>query len=184
MQKIQRVSFLFRVLFQVLFIAIPIALIYFWINAPAPIPPATVPYGVSLSFIPEGTEILAPLTTNIKLLGFVICLLPVGIGEIILYALIKLFRSYEKGEIFMIESVQWIKRIGWTLLIGQILVNPIFEALISYVLTMHNPPHHRYAFISFHAVNVGLMLMAILTILISWIMADACKLREEQTLTI
>ena len=184
MEQIKRVSFLFRLLFQCLFISIPILLLIFWVNSPAVFPQAAVPYGGGMSFIPEGIAILTPLSIGTKALGFFICLLPVGIVEIILYSLIKLFRSYERGEIFTLASVRYIKRTGWALLIGQIVINPLFQALISFVLTFHNPPHYRYAQISLHGVNAGLVLMAILTILISWIMTEACKLREEQELTI
>jgi hypothetical protein len=184
MHKIKQVSFLFRWLLQLLFIAVPIALIIFWLEAPQTLSFFSKESGISINFIPEGVKLFAPLTMKIKMLSLLICLFPVGIIELIFYFLIKLFRSYERGEIFILKSVNLIKYTGWTLLIGELVINPLAEALLSAVLTMHNPPHYRYAQINISAINLGLILMAVLTILISWIMAEACQLREEQALTI
>ena len=101
----------------------------------------------------------------------------------ILYSLIKLFKLYEKAEIYSINSVRYIRNIGYALIITQ-LVNPIYEGLMGVALTWHNPTGHRFASISLDQTNIGIVLVALLVILISWIMAEGCKLREEQQLTI
>jgi len=104
----------------------------------------------------------------------------------VLYFLIKLFRQYEKGEIFLIENVRYIRNIGYTLLIGQLL-NPIYDGLISADLTWGN--HYvqkgmRIASVTFDNTNITVLLTSLFIILISWIMAEGYQLRAEQQLTI
>jgi len=64
------------------------------------------------------------------------------------------------------------------------LVNPFYEALMGIVLTLHNPHGHRLAIITLDQTNIGILFVAGIVILISWIMSEGCKLREEQQLTI
>ena len=101
----------------------------------------------------------------------------------ILYSLIKLFGLYSKGEIFSVNNVRYIRNIGYALLFTQI-VNPLYQVLMGAVLTLHNPPGHRFLSITLDQTNLGIILIALIVILISWIMAEGCKLREEQQLTI
>ena len=72
------------------------------------------------------------------------------------------------------------------LLVGQLIINPIYEGLISMLLTWDNPAHQglRIAKIGFDQTNLGILFTALLVILISWIMAEGYQLREEQQLTI
>jgi hypothetical protein len=99
------------------------------------------------------------------------------------YSLIKLFRLYERGEIFSINNVNYIRNIGYALLATEFF-EPIFQFLMGVVLTMHNPPGQLFFSITLGATNLGIILMSLFIILISWIMAEGCKLREEQQLTI
>lgn len=189
MIKIQRVSFLFKVLFQILFIALPVLLILAWATSPD----SLVFLGgiLNMSFIPRayttagthGGAILHPLGNAERVFGFGLSALPTLIDLYIVYSLIKLFSLYEKGEIFSLNNVRRLRNIGYALFLGQIL-NPIYEGLMGIVLTWNNPPGQRFAAITLDQTNLGVLVMALLVILISWIMAEGCKLREEQQLTI
>lgn len=181
MKNIKRVSLLFRILFQVLFVIFPITFIIFWMQAPKPL--EFFHGATSFNFIPKGIAILAPLSASTKIYGFIISLIPIAIAEIILYFLIKLFKLYEQGEIFSLQNVNYIRNIGYTLLIGQIL-DPIYQALLSGVLTWHNGSGQRFVTITLDGTDAGIVLVVLLTILISWIMAEGCKLREEQKYTV
>jgi hypothetical protein len=116
-------------------------------------------------------------------MGFSLSLIPAGIEMLVLYFLSKLFRLYETGEIFSINNVRYIRNVGYALLAGQVFY-PVYEGLMGIILTMNNPSGHRFAKVSFTQTNVGILLVALLVILISWIMAEGCKLREEQQLTV
>lgn len=190
MNKIQRVSLFFRILFQIIFIATPIVLIFAWMNNPQSvhffggiINANLIPRSYITSPESHGGGILHTLSNSEKLFGFSLSLIPTVIYLYVVYSLIKLFKLYEINEIFSINNVRYLRHIGYALLIGQ-LVNPFYEAAMGVVLTMHNPPGHRYAAVSLDQTNLGMILMALFMILISWIMAEGCKLIEEQQLTI
>ena len=180
MNKIKRVSCLFKWLFQIGLIALPICVVVAWVIAPEPL---FMYNGAGIDFIPRAYPILHPLSEMTKIFGCLISMIPNGIVMLVLYNLIRLFKLYEKGEIFSLSNVRLLRNIGYTVLIGQLL-NPIYDALISLNLTWNNPHGQRFASVTFDGSNVGLIMTGVLVILISWIMIEACKLREEQQLTI
>jgi hypothetical protein len=183
MNRIKRVSLFFRVIFQILFIALPVMLIIAWATSPE----SLVVLGgvINMSFIPHPYvgNIFHALSPADRLLGFSVSAIPMLIELYILYALIKLFNLYSKGEIFSINNVRYIRNIGYALLITQI-INPLYEGLMGIVLTWHNPHGHRFASVTLDQTNLGIIFVAVMVILISWIMAEGCKLRDEQQLTI
>lgn len=181
MNRIKRVSFFFRVFFQFLFVLLPVLLIFGWYEAPHAL--LTLHGDLVIHMVPRSIPLLHPLSSTTKFLGFLISLIPTCIEMLVLYFLIKLFKLYEKGEIFTLNSVNYFRNVGYMLLIGQV-VNPFYDALLSAALTWDNPPGHRIAVVIFNGKNIGIILIALLVILISWVMAEACKLNEEQQLTV
>lgn len=179
MNKIQRVSLFLRVIFQIAFVVWPILLIMYWSFAQYLIPN----FMHIISLIPSGLEILHPITTTDAFFGILIGLLPSAIIMTILYFLIKLFKLYEQGKIFTVLNVKYIKNVGITMLIGQV-VNFIYEALISFALTFHNPAGHKVAVVTFGNADLYNIFTAIMVIVISWIMAEGCKLQEENQYTV
>ncbi|RDI44563.1 DUF2975 domain-containing protein [Aquicella lusitana] len=127
--------------------------------------------------------ILHTLSITEKGLGLLLNLAPLMIELFILFCLIRLFRLYEQGEIFSLKNVRFIRNLGYALLIGQ-LINPVYEGLMGVILTMNNPHGHRFASITLDQTNIGIVLTALMVILVSWIMTEGCKLREEQQFTI
>jgi Protein of unknown function (DUF2975) len=183
MNKIQKVSLFFRIVFQMIFVALPILLIISWVYAPNEV--VSMLGFVKLNAIPTSyaKAILHTLTLQEKILGCLLSTIPMIIEMFVLYFLIKLFKLYEQGEIFSLQHVKLLRNIGYTLLITQI-IEPFYQFFMGLVLTIHNPPHHRFAAVTLSHTNIGILLTALLVILISWIMAEAYKLREEQQLTI
>lgn len=195
MEKIRRVSLYFRMIFQLIFIALPVLLIVSWIYAPESL---VLLHGIiHLDAIPANYSgmhvfssqgepekaLLHTLSVSEKILGCLVSAIPMIVNMFILFMLIKLFRLYEKGEIFTVNNVKYLRNIGYALLIGQ-LIDPAYQFVMGIVLTLHNPPHHRFASITLDQTNIGIVFTALLVILISWIMLEAYKLREEQQLTI
>jgi hypothetical protein len=181
MNKIRRVSLFFRVLFQILFVVLPVLVIIAWIIAPSPI--LSTQSLVLIDMIPREYPIMHPLSITTKILGCLMSMIPTAVELFILYCLIQLFFLYEKGEIFSLQNVRYIRNVAYALLVGQ-LISPFYEAIMGVILTWNNPHGHRFASITFNGTNVGILLTALFVILISWIMAEGCKLREEQQLTI
>lgn len=183
MQKIQRVSKFFRMVFQLLFALSPVEAAIAWVNAPNPL---IFGGGVfQFNAIPPTyqTHILHSLSASEKLFGFLVGMLPLAITMVLLYCLIKLFRLFEQGEIFTLGVVGYIRKAAYVLLIGQAL-NPAYEFLMGIVLTLGNPPGQRMAKITFSHNNLGIILIALMILLISWIMTEGCKLSDEQRLVI
>ncbi|EKE01547.1 MAG: hypothetical protein ACD_21C00106G0007 [uncultured bacterium] len=174
MNKIQRVSLFLRVIFQIAMVAWPIWLITYWSFAPHFIPD----YLGTIRFVPENIEILHPITKTDAFWGFTIGLLPLAVTMTVLYFLVELFKLYEQGKIFTTLNVKYIRNIGITMLIGQI-VNIIYDALITFALTFHNPAGHKYASVTFGGPDAYNIIIAIMIVVISWIMAEGCKLHEE-----
>jgi len=183
MNRIKKVSQFFKIIFQLIFIALPILLIVSWYYAPTEL---VTLYGfVHMDAIPANYRkaLLHTLSTNEKMLGFLVSTIPMMVYLYILYTLIKLFSLYEKGEIFSIQPVRHIRNVGYALLATQ-MIEPFYEFAMGIVLTMHNPPGHRFASITMNQNNVGILLTALMVLLISWIMLEACQLKDDQRLTI
>lgn len=181
-EKIKKVSLFFRWLFLVLLIAIPIVHTISWRYAPVTID-VSQGSGLFVSAVPKGIQVLHPLSSSTKIYGFLIGTIPVIVIEFILYFLIRLFKLYERAEIFSIQNVKYIKKIGYGLLISQI-ATIISNTFLSALLTWDNPTGLRTITVTVSGTHISLMLTAGIIILISWIMAEGCHLREEQQLTI
>jgi hypothetical protein len=184
MNKIQRVSLCLRLFFQFAFVALPVAVMLFWFLAPVLFVHNRGLFDqIKEFFISAHVQILHPLTAIDAIWAFIVSLLPTAVTMTILYFLIRLFKLYEQGEIFTINNVRYLKNIGYTMLVGQ-LINFVYELLITTVLTINNPAGHKYASFDFGTHDLYNLLTAIMIIVISWVMAEGCKLQEEQKYTV
>ena len=155
MHKLQRVSKIMKVLFSSLLCLYPLALILFWLN---------------------------PQTMHYYLNGFQ--LLPTAVMLCIFYFTSRLFSLFEQGIIFSLRNVLLIRNIAMTLLIGELLVNPIFKALISMLLSWQKGPGERVLQITITGHDFGTIFISIIMFVASWIMAQGCSIKREQELTI
>jgi len=178
MNHIKKVSRVFRILFIVGFIGLPLLSIWYWFAGGA-----HVAGSLGESMIPRGIVAnVAGLPVYVRAAGFMVNLIPLAKDLFILFFLIKLFGFYAQAKIFVDESVTLIRNIGIVLLIYQ-LIRPIYDLLISYVLTAWRP-HHGEMIISFGSPQAMEIIGAVIIILIAWIMREACRLQEEQQLTV
>ena len=181
MPKIRRLSCFFRVIFQIAFWVIPITYVLSWVYAPHTFGFHSV--GATFTYLPHGIPVLQPLTISQRLLGFAVNIIPMVLKMLIAFYLIKLFRLYEKHEIFTLDNVKYIRRVGITMLLTQV-AHPFVEFATSAVLTMNNPPHHRLAEFSLQGQNIAVVLIGIVIILISRIMSEGTRLQDEQKYTV
>lgn len=181
MNKIQRVSLCFRYLFQIIFILLPLTQIIGWIAAPN----SLHFLGITFDVIPKGYQHFIPneLSANVKLLAFMMSMIPTAVQLFVLYFLIKLFNHYEQKEIFSLQNVRYIRNVSYGILLQQC-INPLCQFILGIPLTWQNATGHHMAVITISDTNVGLVLTAFIIILVSWIMAEGYRLREEQQLTI
>lgn len=183
MNKIKRTSLFFRVLFQILFVALPILLIVAWIKSAGTF--EIIDGVINLNYVPAAYSgsILHPLNISEKLLALAASCLPLFVQLYILISLIRLFKLYEQGVIFSMDNVRYIRNIGYALIATQIM-NILYQGLMGFILTWRNPPGHRFSSVTLDQTNIGVILVALMVILISWIMLEGYKIREEQQLTV
>ena len=173
MDKIQTVSRMFRVLFQVLFCLTPAVTIIFWLGFPAT--------SVALHYFPLPTwpNVFNQMTL---ILAFLVSLLPTVIVMYGLYQMIRLFKSYEQQEIFTVENVRRLKKFGYALF-AWVIGGWIYDALLSLVFSMQ-AGQPAMIHIIFRSSDVTTIIVGSIIILISWVMNEAYKIAEEQAQTI
>jgi hypothetical protein len=181
MNKIQRTSRYLRWTFTALMAITPLLYIASWCFIPGMGEKDSFILGFDL--IPADVVILHPLTTMMRLIGLTISLLPMTVNLLLYANLVTLFLMYERLSYFTMENVAVIRKIGFYLLLGE-LIRPFIEAATTALLTWQNGPGHRAIAISFKSNNVELIIAGVLIILISWIIAEGHRLNEEQQLTI
>lgn len=182
MGRIVIVSRIFRILFSIAFVFIPLFSIISWIIAPYALQLGGATFGLQYSPIPADIHI-ALMTPWVKVLAFLADCLVIIPKMILFYFLIKLFANYQHEKIFTIENVKLIRNVGYTMLFWQILT-PIHQMLLSLALTLYNPPGYHILEVSFSSTNLAVILIAFIVILISWVMSMGHKLQEEQEYTI
>ena len=183
MDKIAHISKIFRIFFQIILVLIPLFTILSWTMVPNTLDLGGSVNGISYSPIPPNLHINYTLTPIIKILGFFINMLTVGMAMLILCFLVRLFRNYERQQIFSLINVRIFRNVGYSLIVWQILI-PFQQALLSVLLTWQNGPGQRILATSFSSNNITVVLIACVVILISWIMAEGHKLQEEQEYTV
>ncbi len=182
--KIKRVSRILRYL-TILYLCLgPICTAMFWINNGQPISSF-----FQIDIWPEGLiaeDILKPIVSLSplnKMLAFLVTLIPNLFSVLALYFLARLFRRFEQMEFFSQSTVGNLRKIGFSLLAGQI-AHPFYTALISLVLTVSNPPGQRLIAVAFGAKEFSWTALSLVIILASWIMDEGRKIQEEQAATI
>lgn len=179
MTKIQRVSRILQVIFIICFIALPIMSTLYWFYYPVPCQGHQ--FCASLNF-PSALQ-SPSITLNQRAGGWLVNIIPMAIEMFSFYCLIKLFKLYEQEKIFTADNVRYIRNIGIAFIINE-LINPLVQAVTSLILTSHNAPGKHIIAINITNYNVSNILIGVIILLISWVMAEACKLQEEQSYTV
>ncbi len=183
-QKIRTLSRILKIAFLIAACMLPILEAGFWMtDGYAKISPFLASWKVIPQFGNEPAISPDQLSPMIKFLGFLVSLIPTGFNVLALAFLVKLFKHFEKFEIFSRKSVQCIRKLGFCLVINQA-IYPLYCALFSLTLTINNPEGQRMIAVGFGAEQISLLLIGCTIILISWIMDEGRKLQEEQAATI
>jgi hypothetical protein len=128
-------------------------------------------------------HVFSPFTINVRIAGFLVSAVPLVFQLLVLSFLIKLFGLYANHKFFTADNVRYIRNAGYALLLQQLAI-PLADFVMGFVLTSTNPPGLHYASMQITEKNVGVIFIALIIILISWIMAEGCKLQSEQELII
>lgn len=181
MNRISKVSRVLRVVFLAIIILMPVINALVWINLEKISPIGLAKLFPSLPL--DDLSIRMPLSAQTRVLGFLVMMIPTGIHMLAFFLLFRLFGLYARGEIFTEHAVGYIRKAGYTLLAVQA-INPLHGALISLVLTMQNPAGMRAVSVGINSTDISGMIIAFLVVLVSWIMDEGRKLKEEESLVI
>lgn len=188
MDKIQRVSRYFVVVFNTLVVFLPLFVVIQWLFIDTDTIKNLLDQGVLQKPIstPEGYVNLSTIQWSflakvIGLLAQSIGLLPLFLS---LFVLKSIFLNYQKGEIFSTLNARHYRCVGWLFFLDALIAQPLSNLLMVLAVTLANPPGHRYISLSFGTPNIEALFCGMLVIVIFWIMLEASKLHDEQQLTV
>ncbi len=178
MEHFKKVSHRFRVLFQWFFYGIPFFVLWYWLVFHTQYDVFTK-FGIMSSFSGD------PITFNVasRVLGFIVTFIPAGIMMYGAHQMVKLFRNYEQGNIFVYNNVTRYRKLGYTLF-AWVFAGFVYDALISLALTFQNQPGHRLISLSMNAPDIAALIAGGVIILIAWVMKEAYRLSKDQSLVI
>lgn len=182
MTNIQKQSRRARMLFQFFLTLTPIMVSYYWLTVGTPYDYLTS-FGVFQATFNISSYTLLPLSITTRALSFIASLLFSGITMYALMILIRLFKNYERGDIFSLDNASYFQKLGYTLfyfVIGSI----IYDTLMSVILSFNNPPGQRMLTISFVGINFLSLIFAFIILIISWVMKEAHIIADENKNTI
>lgn len=174
-ERIQRASRRLGFLLLVIICLMPVinAVVWLFINRfPEIISSRMLPYFVTL-----------PLPASARFMGFLVAMIPTGVAMVGAYYLMRLFRLYERGQIFGPANVRCF-RILSRVLIWWFVAGIVHKSLLSLALTLHNPPGQRMITLEIGSPDLTALLLGAILAVIAWVMEEGRKLQEDQDLTV
>ncbi|TVU65021.1 DUF2975 domain-containing protein [Vibrio atlanticus] len=182
MSNIQKQSRRVRMLLQSLFVLAPIMVCYFWLTVETPYDFISAT-GIFYLTYDIGYFTMLPLTMTTRIVAAFTSLLMSSILMYALMVLIRLFRNYERGEIFSLENAMSYQKLGYSLFYW-VLGSVIYGLLMSVILSFNNPPGERIFEISFVGMDFLTLILGIIILIISWVMKEGYILADEHSQTI
>ena len=139
-------------------------------------PVPTEPLNVHFSHVDVAAMVAAPLTD--RLLALIFALIPALTTTWGLLALARLFRAFAQGEIFSLPALRALSTVTLALF-WSVVASFVMQAPITYLISMHNPPGHRFVSLSFGSDDVATLFLAGVTFVIARVMAEARRIAEE-----
>ncbi len=173
-ERIQKMSRVFKYFFLALFGLLPLLALAFWLfyNAlPGPLKGA------------GALEVADHLSFRLRALGFVATSLDMGIGMATLWTLMRLFALYEEGRIFTSSNVTLYRRLGWLLILG-VGSNVLTIALYTLIVTTPDPQGLSAIEAAFGSIDVAALVIGLIVLLISAVMKVGAELQEDRDLTV
>ncbi len=182
MNEIQKQSRRVRMLFQSLFVLIPIMVLYYWVTVQT-----DYDFLTSLGIIELSLDIdsytQASLTLSTRVLAIIASLLLCCIVNYALKVLVHLFRNYESGQIFSLENANCYQKLGYSLFYW-VAGGVVYGAVMSVILSFNNPPGERVLMLSFEGMDALTIVFGFIVLIISWVMKEGYILADESQHTI
>lgn len=170
--KIQRTSRTLFYLYSALLLLLPLGVATYWLTLNT--------YGWGLPRVIAQLELpmVPPLSLTTLFLGFIISLLPAAVAMYGLTQLRKLFQLYSTGSVFTAANYICIRNLSLALLLWTP-VRMVFDALLSVAFTAGNEPGERFIAVGVQEPELTAIFLGLSFLVISWVMSEACKLRED-----
>jgi hypothetical protein len=190
MNRLQKVSSYLLILFNILLVLTPVSLLFLWSFIDHEPLKGAIEGGLVFEQVPistpQGLVNLATVNWNdfTKSIGFLSSLvneLPILLGLLILK---NVFRNYQRGDIFNLYNAKQYKNLGYLFFLAAFVTQPLSGMLKVLAITFSNPVGQRTIQISFGTPTFETLFCGVLILVISWVMAEGCKLQEEQKFTI
>ncbi len=123
------------------------------------------------------------LAVNSRVIAFAGGIPAILVMLVALNSLKVLFSLYERGIYFQAENVKQFKLLGKLALWG-VLTNVVNETFLILAKTINNPPGEKILAISISCDHVKLMVVACIIMLISMVMDEGRKIKDENQLTV
>jgi hypothetical protein len=120
-----------------------------------------------------GTKLLALLAYCIEAAPFMLGLLTLKV----------IFKNYSQGQVFTLKNAKQFRNLGM-LFFMDIIAQPLYTLLFTLAATWHNPEGQRTLLVQISPSTIENICYGALIIVISWVMIEASRLNEEQTLTV
>ena len=182
MQQIQAYSRRIGFFLKLMMFLLPVAMVYFWLTVQTSSDILNETGIIQLSYDIDA-YIHQPLTIQTRLWALLASTLPCGIVFYALFLLRRLFKSYEKAEIFTIQTVKYYRQLGFVFFYWAI-GGFIYSGLISVALSFNNPPGERVLSLSFSGLDVMALFCGFIVVVISHVMHQAQQIADEQKHTI
>lgn len=182
MTKIQKTSRLVRATLQTVIVLIPVLVCYYWLSVNTPYDVLGLSGLIELDMdIDALTEV--PLTLATRLLALTASL---GLSAILIYALVllvRLFKNYERQDIFNFENTVLYTKLARTIFYW-VLGNFVYTGLLSVILSFNNPPGRRVLQLGFSGIDIMTLFLGIIVVIISWVMKEGYEISQEHSQTI
>ncbi|MEJ2766828.1 DUF2975 domain-containing protein [Photobacterium sp. MCCC 1A19761] len=182
MDKIAKLSRFTRRIFQLIRIALPLFVAYFWLTVESSYDILTNSglINLSLNFDSLGDS---PLTVGIRLALTLLSLAVTAVPVYALAKLIRLFRNYEQGDIFSLENALIYRQLALSLFYW-VIASVLYGAMISLIVTFNAPAGQHQLTLSIDDGQLLTLMLGLITLLISWVMKEAYQLSDDSKYTI
>lgn len=173
MFRIEKWSYGVRVLFQIILVGIPVVALLRWVVFDREA--IAILDGLRhRHYLPE----VVSLSYGVRWVCFGIAMIGNLVAMFGFYHLVKLFKLYEKGQIFTQANIKEMKMGAYTIFVWCI-ANFFTSILLVLALTINNPVGQRILSISLDTKDFSTLVVGIIAIVIVQIMEEARKIKDE-----
>lgn len=174
--RVSRVGYFLSWLLAILSFLIPVLV---WITAPNLFQQSALPIAGLFDSYGWLPKVATHFSAEVKWIGFLITLLPTVLIVCCWLNAVGLFKGFRQQSVYSAASVLRLRRIGWLLLATELLQIPMQFALSAYLTIASHANGHGQAVISLGGADFGMIGVAVVLLLASWVLDEGVHLKQE-----